>query len=97
MADQNQPTDTQRADDPMGFGGKKRHAGYGKYDGQMEQAREDTLGVPGAFGNPEQNQDGDQDMAKGDEVNREMGIVDPTRDSPGVREALHVGQKRKAA
>jgi hypothetical protein len=79
----------------MGFGGEPRKAGYGKYDGTRMVADEHSLGVPGAFGNPEFNQDGDQDMPKGDEVNKEMGIVEPTRDAPGVRAALHVGKKHK--
>jgi|SRR4051812_14834257 hypothetical protein len=83
-----QPTNSQPPNDPMGFGGEKREPGYGKYHPTDEPTDEHAMGVPGAFGDSAKHEEQDRGVAKGDQVNEEMGYGRPS-DAPGNREATN--------
>jgi hypothetical protein len=68
-----QPTTSQPPNDPMGFGGDERKAGYGKYHPGGKDNQE-AGGVPGAFGDSQDLPEASGDIAKGDEVTEEMGL-----------------------
>ena len=90
-----QPTQSQPPDDPMGFGGEERQAGYGKYHPGTKDDQE-SGGVPGAFGDATTPSEPARDRAKGDEVSDEMGMVRPSEEQ-GIREAVQSEHSKKAA
>ena len=90
-----QPTQSQPPNDPMGFGGEERQAGYGKYHPGNKDNQE-WGGVPGAFGDSMDPSESARDTAKGDEVSDEMGMVRPSEE-PGIRQAIQGEHSKKAA
>ena len=82
-----QPTKSQPPNDPMGFGGEERQAGYGKFHpgNKDDQA---VGGVPGAFGDAQGLPESARDISKGDEVTEEMSpklTSDTSNTRPGTR------------
>jgi hypothetical protein len=90
-----QPTQSQPPNDPMGFGGEKRQAGYGKYHPGNKPDQEKG-GVPGASGDADDMPTASADIAKGDEVTEEMGTVHPA-ERTGSHQTNPSLKKKKAA